>query len=102
MSDATLVLIVLALGTFTLKAAGPVVLGSRALPLRLQRVVDVLPAALLAALALVSTLSDGRSLSVDARVVGLVVAGFALWRRAPFVVAILLAAAATAITRAIA
>lgn len=101
MSDAVVALIALALGTFALKSAGPVVLGDRSLPMRLQQVVDTLPAALLAALALVSTLSDGRSLSVDARLVGLVVAGCALWRRAPFVVAIVLAAAATAATRAL-
>lgn len=101
MSDAVVALIALALGTFALKSAGPVVLGDRSLPMRLQQVVDTLPAALLAALALVSTLSDGRSLSVDARLVGLVVAGGALWRRAPFVVAIVLAAAATAATRAL-
>ena len=61
--------------------------------------VDLLPAALLAALTVVSTLSDGRALTVDARVVGLLVAGLALWRRAPFVVVILLASAATALVR---
>ncbi|NND75850.1 MAG: AzlD domain-containing protein [Ilumatobacter sp.] len=101
MSAPTLVLIVLAAGTFGLKAAGPLALGNRELPVRMQRVVDVLPAALLAALALVSTLGDGRALTVDARLVGLVAAGLALWRRAPFVVAILVAAAATAAARAV-
>jgi hypothetical protein len=38
---------------------------------------------------------------IDARLIGLVVAGLALWRRAPFVVVILLASAATAIARLI-
>ena len=101
MNAATAVLVIMTIGTFALKSAGPLVLGDRALPVRLQRVVDLLPAALLAALALVSTVGDGQEIVVDARLVGLVVAGLALWRRAPFVVVILLASAATAITRLI-
>jgi branched-subunit amino acid transport protein AzlD len=99
MSDATIVLVVLALGTFLLKSAGPLLLGARRLPTGVQAVIDLLPAALLASLAIVSTLGDGRSIVLDARVVGLLVAGVALWKRAPFVVVVLLAAAATAMTR---
>lgn len=102
MSDATVVLIVMTLGTFALKSAGPLVLGARQLPLRMQTLVDLLPAALLAALAIVSTVGDGRSVVLDARLVGLVVAGLALWRRAPFVLVIVLASAATALTRLVA
>jgi len=98
-SDATIVLIVMTVGTFALKSAGPLVLGARQLPVRLQTLIDLLPAALLAALALVSTVGDGRAVVIDARLVGLVVAGLALWRRAPFVVVIVLASAATALTR---
>ena len=101
MTDATIVLVVMAVGTFALKSAGPLVLGDRALPVRVQQVVDLLPAALLAALAIVSTVGDGREIVIDARLVGLVVAGFALWRRLPFVVVIVLASAATAFTRMI-
>ena len=93
------VLIVLASGTYVLKAAGPLVLGDRTLPVAVQRWVDLLPAALLAALALVSTVGDGQSIVIDARVVGMIVAGLALVRRAPFVVVVVLAAAATALVR---
>jgi branched-subunit amino acid transport protein len=100
-SDATIVLIVMTLGTFALKSAGPLVLGDRALPLRLQQVVDLLPAALLAALTVVSTVGDGRAIVLDARLVGLVVAGIALWRKLPFVVVVVLASAATALVRII-
>ncbi|MFK7919883.1 MAG: AzlD domain-containing protein [Ilumatobacter sp.] len=103
MSDATIVMVVLATGTFVLKAAGPILLGTRRLPDSVQAVVDLLPAALLASLALVSTVAltagDERSLVIDARLFGLVFAGLALWRRAPFVVVILLASAATATLR---
>jgi len=99
MSDALIVLVVLASGTFLLKSAGPLLLGERRLPNAVQTVVDLLPAALLASLAAVSTPGDGRTLVFDARVVGLVVAGVALWRRASFVLVIVLASAATALSR---
>ena len=99
MSDAMVVLIVMTVGTFAMKSAGPLVLGARSLPTSVQRVVDLLPAALLAALAVVSTLGDGQSIDIDARLVGLVAAGLALWKRAPFVVVIIVASAATAVTR---
>ncbi|BAN04484.1 AzlD domain-containing protein [Ilumatobacter coccineus] len=99
MSDAAIVLLVMTAGTYVLKSAGPLVLGTRRLPASVQQLVDLLPAALLASLALVSTLGDGQRLVVDARVVGLAVAGLALWRRLPFVVVIVLASAATAIVR---
>ena len=101
MSDATVVLIVMTVGTFALKSAGPLVLGDRSLPIRVQQVVDLLPAALLAALTIVSTVGDGRAIVLDARLAGLVVAGLALWRKLPFVVVIILASAATALTRLI-
>jgi branched-subunit amino acid transport protein len=100
-SDATVVLIVMTIGTFAMKSAGPLLLGARQLPRRVQRVVDLLPAALLAALAAVSTLGDGQQLVIDARLGGVIVAGIALWRRAPFVLVIVLASAATALIRVV-
>ncbi|MCH9837542.1 AzlD domain-containing protein [bacterium] len=99
MSDALIVLVVLAAGTYVLKAAGPLALGNRRLPVRLQSLVDLLPAALLASLAIVSTVGDGPAVTLDARLVGLVFAGVALWRRAPFVIVIVVASAATAAVR---
>ena len=61
---------------------------------------ELIPAALLAALVALQTFAIGRSLHLDARAVGLAVAGVAVWRRAPFVVVIVAAAAATAAARA--
>lgn len=101
MSDATVVLIVMTVGTFAMKSAGPLVLGARSLPTSVQRVVDLLPAALLAALAIVSTIGNGQSIDIDARLVGLTAASIALWRRAPFVVVIVVASAATAMARSV-
>ena len=101
MDTAIVVLIGLSLGTYALKAAGPLLLGGRTMPAGFDRVAQLLPAALLASLVVVSTIADGRSLVLDARAVGVVVAGLALWRRLPFVVVVLVAVAATAATRAL-
>jgi hypothetical protein len=38
---------------------------------------------------------------IDERVIGLAVAAIALWRKAPLIVVVILAAAATAIARAV-
>ena len=99
MSDASVVLIVMTIGTFALKSAGPLLLGNRDVPVRVRRLIDLLPAALLAALAVVATFGDGAALVVDARAAGLMAAGVALWRRAPFVVVVVVAAAVTALVR---
>jgi hypothetical protein len=62
--------------------------------------VIVLPIPLLAALVVTSTLATGEEWSFDARIVGLVAAALALWRRLPFVVVVVIAGAATAVARA--
>jgi hypothetical protein len=89
------------LGTVAIKALGPVVLGGRPLPERLTRVVELLAPALLAALVAVQTFGAGRSLTIDARIVGVAAAAIALWLRAPVLVVLLVAAATTALTRLI-
>ncbi len=99
MSPAVITLVVLASITYGLKSAAPLVLGGRALPARVQTVADLAPAALLGALVVVGTFAVGESLTVDARVVGTAAAGVALWRRAPFVVVVVMACAATALVR---
>ena len=64
-----------------------------------ERIADLLPVALLSALIAVQVLGSGRSLEVDARVLGLGVAVVALLLRAPFIVVVLLAAATAALVR---
>jgi hypothetical protein len=91
----------LAAGTYVWKSAGPLFLGSRPLRPELQRFVDLLPAALLAALAVVSTLADGQTIVINAQVAGMLVAALALWRKAPFVVVVVLASVTTALVRLI-
>jgi hypothetical protein len=69
---------------------------------RLQRAAMLLPPALLAALVVVQTFSDGRSLVVDARAAGLAAAGLAVLWRAPFIVVVVVAAATAAVVRLVA
>lgn len=99
--SATVVLIGLAAGTYGLKAAAPLLLSGRALPPVVARLADLLPAALLAALALVSTVTRDGATVVDARLVGLAAAACALVARAPFIVVVIVAAAATALARGV-
>jgi branched-subunit amino acid transport protein len=100
-SDATVVLLGLALGTYALKAVGPLLFGGRRLPPALGRLIELLPAAMLAALVVVTTFADGQSLVLDARAAGLAAAAAALTLRAPFVVVVIAAAAAAALVRAL-
>jgi len=94
-----LVIAALALATAALKVAGPLALGGRPLPARALDVVELLAAALLAALVVVETFGDGGSLTIDARVVGAAFAALAVWRRVPMIVVVLGAAAVTALAR---
>lgn len=101
MSTTIIVLIGLSAGTYVLKSAGPLLLGGRRLPGILDRLAERVPAALLAALVVVATFGDGRALTLDARAAGLFAAGVALWRRAPFVVVVVVAIAVTALFRVV-
>jgi hypothetical protein len=68
----------------------------------MMSVVELLASALLAALVVVETFGKGRSLVLDARVLGVAFAVLAVWRRAPMIVVVLGAAAVTAIARLLA
>lgn len=92
-------LLLLAAGAYGFKAVGLV--GFSRFGPGTERLTALIPPALLAALVVVQTFSDGRSLVLDARAVGLAVAGVAVWRRAPFIVVVVLAAASTALVRAL-
>lgn len=87
------------LGCYALKLAG-VSLPQRVLEHpRAVRVAAILPVALLAALIATSTVTDGSRLVLDARAAGLAAAAVAVWRRAPFLVVVVLAAVVTALVR---
>lgn len=101
MSGVWLTIIVLALATTALKLAGPLLLGGRALPAGTMAIIELLASALLAALVVVGTFGNGRSLTLDARALGVAFAAVALLRRVPVIVAVVGAAAVTALARAI-
>ncbi len=87
------------IGCYLLKLAG------LSLPQRVlahptvERVADLIPVALLAALVAVQVFSTGTSLTVDARVLGLGFAVVALLLRAPFLVVVVGAAVVAALAR---
>jgi branched chain amino acid efflux pump len=80
---------------FAIKATGPVALGGRDLPAWADRLILLLPAALLSALVVVQTFAHGKELVFDARAPAVAVAALALWRRLSLVL-VLTAAALTA------
>lgn len=90
---------VLAAVAFGFKVLGLVIIGSRELPAPLERCLALVPAALLAALIAKDTLSTGQDLVLDERAAGIAVAVIAAWRKAPFVVVVVLASATTALLR---
>ncbi len=95
------VLLALAAGTYALKAVGPLVLGDREPSPRTARVLALLAVPLLAALIVVQTVGDGEEIVIDARLPALGVAALCVWRRAPFIVTVVAAAAVAAGLRAL-
>lgn len=91
---------VLAAGVWAQRLVG-MFAGARALERQpaLGRLATLIPAAVVMAVIVQLTLGAGGGLRVDARLVGMVVAGILVWRHAPFVVVIVAAAAVTALAR---
>jgi hypothetical protein len=66
----------------------------------IRRLVELLPVALLAALVVVEAVANGRHVDLDGpRLAGLAAGAVAVWRRAPFLVVVVLAAATAALLR---
>jgi branched-subunit amino acid transport protein len=100
-SDVWLAIVVVGAATVMLKATGPVLLGGRELPPRVNALVVLLAPAVLAALVVTQVVGGDRELVFDARLVGLGGAGVAILLRAPLVLVVVIAAAATAGVRAL-
>ncbi|GJM38745.1 MAG: hypothetical protein DHS20C19_21120 [Acidimicrobiales bacterium] len=100
-------IIVLVVGSFGFKLFGHVVLARFAVDEGAQtgvlrwfpELAGLIPAALFAALIAVQTFSLDESLTIDARAAGLAAGVIAVWRRAPFVVVVILAMTVTAAIR---
>jgi branched-subunit amino acid transport protein len=100
-SESWTIVIAVGAGTMAIKAAGPLLLGSRPLPASVQRVVALLAPALLAALVATAALGVGQRLVLDARMIGLGAAALALVLRAPVLLVVVIAAATAAVARLI-
>ena len=100
MTDAWFVVAAVGVATVAFKAAGPVFLGRRELPPRALGLVEVLAPAMLAALVVTQLVGGDRELVLDApRLLGVAVAGVALWLRAPLIAVIVVAGATAGLAR---
>jgi branched-subunit amino acid transport protein len=93
------VVAVVGVATMIFKAAGPVLLGTRALPPRVASVVEVLAPAMLAALVVTQTVGGDEAVVLDERLVGVAAGAGAIAFRAPLVVVMTVAALAAALVR---
>lgn len=88
------------IGCYLFKLAGYLVPARALEHPRIRRLVELLPVALLAALVVVEALAAGRHLQFDApRLAGFAVGAVAVWRRAPFLVVVVLAGLTAALLR---
>jgi len=92
-------IILLTIGAYAFKVTGLVFLGGRSLPPMFERCLALIPAAVVTALVMKDTFTQGQELVLDARALGIAVAGIAAWRKAPLIVVIVLGAAVTALVR---
>ncbi len=87
--------LVLGIGTFAYRMVGPLLRTKVTLSPRMENLMAVSAVVLLAALVATSALIDGHEFAGFARPAGMAIGGLLAWRRAPFVL-IVVAAAATA------
>jgi uncharacterized membrane protein len=89
-------------GCYALKVAGYLVPARLLDAPQVRRLVELLPVALLAALVVVEAVASGRHLQWDAaRLAGFDAAAVAVWRRAPFLAVVVIAAVVAAAARQI-
>ena len=94
-------IILLTIGAYAFKVTGLVILGGRTLPPIFERCLALIPAAVVTALVMKDTFTQGQELVLDARALGIAVAVIAAWRKAQLIVVIVLGAAVTALVRQI-
>jgi branched-subunit amino acid transport protein len=97
--DTTLVvagMATLAAGTWVFRLSGQVLRARITFPPRATRLLEAAAVLLLAALVATTALTQGHGFSGFARPAGVLVAGVLAWRKAPFLVVVLAAAAVTA------
>lgn len=92
-------IVALGVGTYAMRLGGVLLRGRLELSERVARLLPMAAGALLAALAGTAALMAGTEFAGVARPVGVLVGGILAWRKAPFVVVVLAAAATAALLR---
>lgn len=101
-TTATLILILaLAVGTYALRLVGPALQGRVELPARVQELLSAGAVVLLVALLATGALTEGGGFAGWSRPAGVLAGGVLAWRRAPFAVVVLGAAATAGALRAL-
>jgi branched-subunit amino acid transport protein len=100
MTPTVAAVLALAVGTYAFRLVGPLLHGRVELPARVQELLSTAAVVLLVALLATGALTQAHGFAGWARPLGVLVGGVLAWRRAPFVVVVLGAAAVTALLRA--
>ncbi|WFE29540.1 AzlD domain-containing protein [Solwaraspora sp. WMMD791] len=93
------VVLALAVGTYAFRVTGVLLADRLTLSAPLRRLLPIAAATLLAALAATAALTEAAGFAGYARPVGVLVGVVLAWRRAPFVLVVVAAAATTAVLR---
>ncbi|MGW0996727.1 AzlD domain-containing protein [Streptomyces sp. NPDC002523] len=99
MNATVVVILALALGTYAFRLVGPVLHGRVEIPARVQELASAGAVVLLVALLATGALTQGGGFAGWARPAGVLVGAALAWRRAPFAVVVVGAAATTALLR---
>lgn len=100
MSTTVAMILALALGTYAFRLVGPVLHGRIDISPRVQDLLSTGAVVLLVALLAIGALTESGGFAGWSRPAGVLVGGLLAWRRAPFAVVVLGAAATTALLRA--
>ncbi|MGD6743986.1 AzlD domain-containing protein [Streptomyces sp. BH106] len=99
MNAQLIAVLALAAGTYVFRLAGPLLHGRVQLPVRVQKLLTDGATVLLVALLATGALMEGHEFAGWARPAGVLVGGVLAWRRAPFAVVVVGAAAVTGLLR---
>lgn len=92
-------ILALAVGAYAFKAVGFLALGQVPMRPALQRLIGLLPAALLAGLVVIQTVGNDGAALAWTRAAGVAAGAVAAWRDAPLLAVLLVSAAVTALLR---
>lgn len=92
---------VLSAGTYAFRLSGQVLKSRIRFPAEAKKLLETAAVVMLAALVATTALTEGHGFAAPARPLGVLVGGVLAWRKAPFLVVVIAAAATTAVLRLI-